>query len=188
MTLLRPQTDAVPAPHPTLRAPAEFAEIADAAARSQAIFGEAAKVLTHSRCVNCHPAGDSPLQGSPGKLHNPPVVRGAVGFGDPTLGCPSCHQQHNFEEGRLPGAPNWHLAPRSMAWQGLSPAAICAELKDQARNGNRSLAQVVEHSSKDPLVGWAWAPGVGREAAPGTQEQFGALMAAWAETGAACPP
>ena len=30
-------------------------------------------------------------------------------------------------------------------------------------------------------------PGGTREPAPGTQEQFGALIAAWIETGAACP-
>ena len=41
--------------------------------------------------------------------------------------------------------------------------------------------------AKDELVGWAWKPGVGREPAPGTQAAFGALVKAWAESGAACP-
>ena len=41
--------------------------------------------------------------------------------------------------------------------------------------------------AKDELVGWAWKPGVGREPAPGTQPAFGALVKAWADSGAACP-
>src|SRR3954468_20441104 len=47
-----------------LQPPAAFAGIADPAARSSALFTEAAKVLTHPRCMNCHPAGDRPLQGN----------------------------------------------------------------------------------------------------------------------------
>ena len=31
--------------------------------RSVALFAELGKVLTHPRCVNCHPAGDRPRQG-----------------------------------------------------------------------------------------------------------------------------
>jgi hypothetical protein len=49
------------------------------------------------------------------------------------------------------------------------------------------MAALIEHSAHDSLVGWGWAPGQGREPAPGTQAQFGALMAAWADTGAVCP-
>ena len=41
--------------------------------------------------------------------------------------------------------------------------------------------------SEDSLVGWAWAPGVGRTPAPGTQAEFGTLMRAWADSGAHCP-
>ena len=46
---------------------------------------------------------------------------------------------------------------------------------------------LVDHIGVDDLVGWAWAPGSGRRSAPGTQKQAGALVAAWVETGAACP-
>jgi hypothetical protein len=38
----------------------------------------------------------------------------------------------------------------------------------------------------DPLVGWAWNPGADREPAAGTQAAFGALIKAWADSGAAC--
>ena len=49
------------------------------------------------------------------------------------------------------------------------------------------MEQLVEHMAEDTLVGWGWAPGVGREPAPGTQKEFGELIRAWAESGAACP-
>ena len=41
------------------------------------------KVLTHPRCMNCHPAGDRPRQGDIRRLHQPPVERGDDGFGLP---------------------------------------------------------------------------------------------------------
>jgi hypothetical protein len=168
-----------------LAAPADFAAIADPAARSAALFTELGKVLTHPRCVNCHPAGDRPRQGDLSRLHQPPVTRGADGFGLPAMRCPICHQQANF--GPVPGNPKWHLAPREMAWEGKTLAEICVQLKDRERNGGRSVQELVEHIGDDTLVGWAWAPGSGRHPAPGTQKQAGALVAAWVETGAACP-
>ena len=81
------------------------------------------------------------------------------------------------------------MAPRA-AIDGLgrsSVSAICAQLKDPARNGGRSLAQIVDHAAHDPLVAWGWSPGHGRTAAPGTQAAFAAVVAAWIGTGAACP-
>jgi hypothetical protein len=57
--------------------PESFASIADEARRSAALFTELGKVLTHPRCVNCHPAGDRPRQGEEGRPHQPPVARGA---------------------------------------------------------------------------------------------------------------
>jgi hypothetical protein len=164
-----------------------FSSIRDTAARSAAIFTELGKVLTHPRCVNCHPAGDRPRQGDARRLHQPPVERGADGFGLPAMRCPICHQAANFEPARVPGNPIWHLAPREMAWEGKTLGEICAQIKDPARNGGRSLATLVEHIGEDHLVGWAWAPGAGRKPAPGTQKEAGALVEAWVNTGAACP-
>ena len=86
-----------------------------------------------------------------------------------------------------PGAPAWHLAPVEMAWFDKSSAEICAQIKDPARNGDRTLDEVAEHVRDDPLVGWGWDPGPGREPAPGSaQEAFSALKR-WAEAGAPCP-
>ena len=82
-----------------------FAAIQDPAARSAAIFTELGKVLTHPRCVNCHPAGDRPRQRDVMRLHQPPVERGADGFGLPAMRCPICHQAANFEPAGVPGNP-----------------------------------------------------------------------------------
>ncbi len=171
-----------------LRGPEAFAGIADPAQRSRALFGEASKVLFHPRCLNCHPAGDSPAQGDAGELHDPPVFRGDDDRGVPGLRCDGCHQDRNLAQARVPGAAGWHLAPLSMAWQGRGTGAVCEQLKDPARNGGKTLAQIVEHAGHDPLVAWGWAPGHGRVPAPGSQERFAALMQAWMDAGAACPP
>ena len=189
----RAQTAASPSAQPppavtrTLRSPSAFANIKDPTARSVALFGEAGKVLQHPRCLNCHPDGDRPSQGA-GFPHQPPVERGPDGLGVTAMRCATCHQAANFDPGRIPGNPKWRLAPVSMAWQGRTLDEICAQIKDRARNGSRGLAEIVEHVSRDPLVGWAWRPGGGREPAPGTQVSFGALVRAWVASGAACPP
>jgi hypothetical protein len=174
-------------PSTTLAAPESFAGISDTATRSAALFMEAGKVLTSPRCVNCHPAGDRPLQGEAHRLHQPPVDRGPDGFGTASMRCATCHQGANFDPAGMPGNPHWHLAPREMAWQGKTVGEICMQIKDPARNGDRSLEQVLEHLATDSLVGWAWAPGFGREPAPGTQKELGALIEAWLKTGAVCP-
>ena len=49
------------------------------------------------------------------------------------------------------------------------------------------LTALIEHIGEDHLVGWAWAPGYGRQPAPGTQKEAGALVEAWVKTGAECP-
>lgn len=186
--LARPDTPPAGAP---LRDAASFASIADPAARSAALFTEMGKVIQSPRCLNCHPRTDRPRQGDAMVPHQPAVVRGPADQGAPGLECSTCHGDRNVTfangEGSIPGAPSWHLAPASMAWEGKSLSEICAQLKDKARNGGKSLAQLVDHNGKDELVGWGWHPGKGRTPAPGTQEQFGALTRAWVDTGAKCP-
>jgi hypothetical protein len=172
-----------------LRSLESFAAIESREERSKALFLEASRVLLHPRCANCHPDGDVPFQGAgtDWKPHYPPVVRGPEDKGVAGLECTSCHQDRNVEHARVPGAPNWHLAPIEMAWVGKTPRHICEQMKDPKRNGGKTLAQIVEHNAHDELVGWGWKPGTGREPAPGTQEHFGAIVAAWVETGAECP-
>ncbi|SLN69905.1 hypothetical protein ROJ8625_03649 [Roseivivax jejudonensis] len=174
-----------------LRTADEFDGITPEADRSVALFEEVLKVVEHPRCLNCHPVGDTPLQGDAMDPHQPPVVRGAADFGADGMYCTTCHGTANVAyvtgEGSIPGHEPWQLAPLSMGWVGLSGAEICAQLKDPERNGNRDLAALHEHMAEDGLVGWGWHPGAGRTPAPGTQEVFGTLVAAWIDTGAACP-
>src|SRR5205814_1289534 len=168
-----PRTATAPLPSVTsgeLRPPEAFAGIADRDERSGAIFLEASRVMLHPRCANCHPSGDSPLQGDQRMLHDPPVQRGPDDHGVVGMTCTSCHQDHNLELARVPGAPKWAVAPREMTWTGRTPHAICEQVKDPARNGKRTLEQIVDHSAHDTLVAWAWHPGSGRTPAPGTQE------------------
>lgn len=181
-----------PAMAQDLRAPADFESIEDQTERSAAIFEEMGKVLTHPRCLNCHPRG-GPTQGDDMHPHEPPVVRGDADFGAPGMTCNTCHGSGNFETTgvggieSIPGHEPWSLAPVEMAWAGLGLGEICAQLKDPERNGGRSLEELHEHMAKDGLVGWGWEPGEGRTPAPGSQEEFGQLTRAWIDTGAACP-
>ena len=178
---------AAPARAVELKAPRDFAAIADPAERSRALFAELGKVIESPRCQNCHPAGERPSQGEDMHPHLPLVVRGADDHGAVGLRCTTCHQAANYEPAGVPGNPQWHVAPIGMAWQGKSLAQICEQIKDPARNGGRTLAQIHDHLAGDDLVGWAWHPGGTRTPAPGTQAELGALVAAWIATGAACP-
>ena len=152
------------------------------------MFTELGKVLTHPRCINCHPAGDRPRQGDESRLHQPPVdARRRRPRRCRPCAARSATRHANFDPGRVPGHPEWHLAPREMAWEGKTVAEICAQIKDPARNGGRKVEDLIHHIGDDTLVGWAWHPGFGRTPAPGTQAQAGALVEAWVKTGAACP-
>ncbi|WP_186416986.1 Isoquinoline 1-oxidoreductase subunit [Bosea sp. CS1GBMeth4] len=178
-----------PAPQPgaDLRPASSFAGIADQRDRSVALFNEIGKVLLHPRCVNCHPATERPRQGDARRLHQPMVVRGKDGHGAPGLACATCHGKQNFDPAGIPGDGHWALAPAAMAWEGRTLGQICEQLKDLNRNGSRDLAAIVRHVTADTLVLWGWNPGKGREPAPGTNAQFGELMQAWVDSGAACP-
>lgn len=170
-----------------LRTPDSFGSIADRDERARALFVEAGKVIQSPRCLNCHPNGDRPTQGNDMHLHVPMAVRGADNKGAIGLRCMTCHQGANFEPSGVPGHPLWELAPRSMAWQTKSLGEICAQLKDPARNGGKTLPAIHEHMAHDSLVGWGWNPGGTRAPAPGTQARLGQLIEAWIANGAACP-
>ncbi len=170
-----------------LKSPADFASIADTPERSRALFAELGKVIKSPRCQNCHPVGQRPTQGDDMHPHLPRLVRGIDDQGAIAMRCATCHQTANFAPAGVPGAPKWHMAPLAMAWQDKSLGQICEQIKDPQRNGKRSLAQIHDHMAHDELVGWGWHPGGSRTPAPGTQAQFGELVAAWIQTGAACP-
>jgi hypothetical protein len=149
-------------------------------------FADVARVLRSPRCINCHPAGDVPRQTDFGRPHYPPVARGADGHGVPGMRCTACHQAENQANG-IPGTPNWGLAPRSMAWAGLSDHDLAEQLKDPARNGHRTLDQMVEHILSERLVLWAWQPGGNRAPPPINHEQFVQRFRDWIAAGAPSP-
>jgi len=172
-------------PANTLQPPAAFAGISDPAQRSRAFFAEVAKVLTHPRCMNCHPATNRLTQGNDEHPHQPLATRETP--------CVTCHTDQNFtlheraSYQSIPGHPRWMAAPIEMAWQGKSVGEICRQIKDPDRNGGRNLSLLHEHLAHDDLVAWGWQPGAGRDPAPGSQALLCELVQAWIDTGALCP-
>ena len=185
--LAQPTVPASPSPA-ALRPASAFASISDARTRAVALFQEAGKVFRHPRCVNCHVDGDRPLQTDRMRPHQPPVVRGAEGHGAPGLRCNACHADSNFDPARVPGNGHWLLPPTTMVFQDRSLGQICEQIKDPARNGNRAIAALLDHIVSDSLIIWAWSPGFARTPAPGQHAEFVALMQAWVDAGADCPP
>jgi hypothetical protein len=160
----------------------------DAAAR--AAFLEVYKVLMHPRCLNCHPAGDAPLQGDDSHPHMQNVKRGGDGKGKYALKCASCHQDTNLPGLNMPpGNPTWHLPRRDvpLVFQGKSPRELADQLKDPKRNGGKTLEQLVEHVTQDKLVLWGWEPGDGRTKPPLSHAEFAKKFREWVEKGAASP-
>nr|WP_314543314.1 hypothetical protein [uncultured Massilia sp.] len=152
-----------------------------------ALFDPVASVVMGPRCVNCHQV-EAPRQKDWGVIHAQQVVRGADGHGSAALRCQACHQASNTADGRVPGVPNWHLAPLSMNWQGLDKKQICLQMRDPARNGNRKTPkEVIEHMETDPLVLWAWNPGANRTKPALSHEDFVKALVAWADAGLPCP-
>lgn len=167
------------------------AALADNKKKARAAFTEAFKVFSSARCVNCHPAGDTPLQGNEGRVHDFVVTRGVDGRGEEPMLCASCHLEKNQDdEGLPPGAENWHMPPaaQKMIFQGLTAGQLCRNLKDPLKNGGKKSAkESVEHIGKDPLVRWAWSPGKGRSIPPLSHADFLKKMNEWVANGAACP-
>lgn len=155
-------------------------------------FGQMMQVIAHKRCVNCHPAGDRPHQGEDSHVHNLNVQRGEDGHGMVAVQCSTCHQEENNLNSGVPGAPHWHLAPRSMGWEGMSPIEIAQAMTDPARNGGRSIEEIEKHLTEDLLVLWVFEPGVNsegiaREKPPLTKDEYIAAVKAWVAAGAPIP-
>jgi len=159
-------------------------------AASRAAFLQVYKVFTSPRCQNCHPSGDSPLQGDESHVHLQNVRRGKDGHGVYGMRCETCHQSTNVAgEHMPPGNPKWSLPPpeNKMVFVGRSPAELCRQLKDSKQTGGRNLQQIFEHVSTDDLVGWAWNPGDGRVRPPLSRADTVAQLRIWIDDGAACP-
>ena len=177
-----------------MAAPAAAHALQDSAAPGLTAWEKIYEVASHPRCANCHVADGAPRWSGPS--YGPTRVHGMyVGgdpellFGHPGMMCNTCHMAENSPRPHgPPGAPVWHLPPAAMVWFEKSSAAICEQLKDPARNGGRTLADIEEHVARDALVAWGWNPGPGREPAPYSAAQTAQFIAEWAEAGAPCPP
>jgi hypothetical protein len=149
-------------------------------------------VLTHQRCINCHPNDHIPKQGDESHPHHFGMARGEDDHGFVATSCNTCHQSENNLNSGVPGAPHWALAPASMAWEGLTREQIAVRLLDKSTNGNRSHQELVEHMTEDDLVLWAWEPGVDadgeqRSIPPVSKEEFKKAVENWFANGAIIP-
>jgi len=148
------------------------------------------KVLMSHRCMNCHPAGDQPLQGDDNHIHTMNVKRGVDGHGVYSMRCSNCHQAENDPGVHLPpGNPKWGLPPAKMrmVFQGRTPRELAIQLLDPKQNGGRTKAQVLDHITNDGLVGWAWHPGEGRTLPPMTRAALVTQTRLWIAKGAYVP-
>ena len=155
-------------------------------------FDKMMSVLTHKRCVNCHPNDGVPKQGEDSHPHFFGILRGASGTGFVATKCNTCHQAENNAFSGVPGAPKWSLAPDSMRWEGLSRVEIAKSMLDPKRNGNRNHEQVMHHLTEHELVLWAWEPGVDangneRESPPVPKDEYIKAVKSWFENGAVIP-
>ncbi len=89
------------------------------------------KVLMSPRCMNCHPAGDAPLQGDDSHVHTMNVVRGPDGKGMYAAKCSNCHQPTNTPGLHTPpGNPKWQLPPSDMkmVFQGKTARQLALQI------------------------------------------------------------
>ena len=155
-------------------------------------FDKMMAVLMHKRCVNCHPSDNIPKQGEDSHPHYFGMSRGEGNLGYEATNCNTCHQHENDDFSGVPGAPEWSLAPQSMAWEGLTRVEFAQSMLDPARNGGRSHHEVLEHLTEHELVLWAWTPGIDaacnpREAPPVPVDENVEAVTAWFEAGAVIP-
>ncbi|MEP0710700.1 hypothetical protein [Algoriphagus sp.] len=152
-------------------------------------FEDVYKVLMSPRCMNCHPAGDIPLQGDEQKLHAMSPMRGVDGKGILTLKCSICHAPEGVPgEHTPPGNPEWHLPPADMkmVFEGRSPRELALQLVDLERNGHKDMEALKAHAD-DGLVKEGWTMGGDRALPPLSYEEFKQAWLTWIENGAVAP-
>lgn len=156
---------------------------------SEAAFNTMMDVLTHQRCVNCHPSDDIPKQGEDSHPHRFGIKRINS---DGATNCATCHQASNNDYSGVPGAPEWALAPHKMRWEGLSRIEIAESMMNPENNGGRNAEDIMHHLTEHELVLWAWEPGVDaegnqRELPPVPKEEYIEAVKKWVELGAKIP-
>ena len=157
---------------------------------SKKAFMQVYAVLMSPRCMNCHPAGDVPLQGDESKLHTQNVKRGKDGHGMFASKCSNCHQEANQPGPNMPpGNPKWALPPADMkmVFEGRSAKELAAQLLDPTMNGNKTKEDLFKHIAEDTLVLAGWHPAEGKKMPPLSHEEFTAQFKLWLDNGAYLP-
>ncbi len=152
-------------------------------------FMDVYKVLMHPRCMNCHPAGEIPLQGDSSLVHTMNPKRAKDGHGLFAMKCNSCHQPANSPGLHTPpGNPKWALPPADMkmVFENKSARELALQIMDFNRNGHKNKAQLISHA-RDTLVKWAWNPGEGRTTPPLGYAAFVKAWDKWINTGGYAP-
>jgi len=152
-------------------------------------FMKVYSVLMSPRCMNCHPAGDTPLQGDDSHLHTMSPIRGEDGKGVYAMKCANCHQPTNTPgEHTPPGNPKWQLPPADMkmVFEGRSPRELAQQIMDMKRNGHKDKTALLEHA-RDTLVKAAWNMGEGRKPPPLSYKDFVAAWDEWINKGGVAP-
>ena len=137
-------------------------------------FMKVYKVLMSPRCMNCHPAGDAPLQGDDSHIHTMDVVRGPDGKGMYAAKCSNCHQPTNVPGLHTPpGNPKWQLPPSDMkmVFQGKTARQLALQIMNYNQNGHKNKEQLIEHA-RDTLVKSAWNMGESRVPPPMSYSAF----------------
>ena len=155
-------------------------------------FHKMMDVLTHKRCVNCHPNDNIPKQGEDSHPHYFGISGGQNNMGYQATKCTTCHQSENNDYAGVPGNPEWALAPHSMKWEGLDRYEIAASILDSKRNGGRTNEETMHHLTEHSLVLWAWNPGINaagipREKPPVPLEEYKKVVKQWFKDGAIIP-
>ena len=166
---------------------AEHIQLADPG-EALAAFDIVYDVLKHPRCMNCHPAGNRPLQFDDSRPHAMNVVRGGEDRGIAGMQCAGCHRTENFPLPHMPPgvSSGWRLAPREMVFEGLTRSELADLLADPERS-HMTREELLHHVEQDPLVLWGWDPGPGREPVPIAHAEFAAAFRTWIEAGAPAP-
>lgn len=152
-------------------------------------FMKVYEVLMSPRCMNCHPAGDVPLQGDDSHLHTMSPIRGNDGKGVYAMKCSNCHQPTNSSGlNTPPGNPKWSLPPADMkmVFEGRSPRELALQIMDYKRNGHKNKAQLIAHA-RDTLVKAGWNMGEGRKQPPLSYKEFVKVWDEWINKGGVAP-
>lgn len=171
---------------PALAADPPAAAPAVSEADGLAAFSDIYKVSQSPRCMNCHPAGDVPLQTDESVAHTMGITRDSLYVG---LACSTCHRAKGLGLEDLPhlppADPHWRMPPATMGFQDRTEAALCRQLADPTQTGDRDLNALTEHVRTDHLLMTSWHSG--RTPPPLSHEELIERFATWAAAGGPCP-